>query len=93
MKNLPTFLEFISEDLRYSGNDITKMPIIGELETKVLKFAGGDIPSTKHFFVEVISDSSEKYYVTNIWYKNRIPLVIHEDMVEKIKMYNKISPN
>ena len=76
MKYLKTF-----EDLTYSGGDVTKMPIIGKVITKAI----GPFKKAEYDVVEIISARGKKVYVTNFWYKSRIPQLIHEDLVEEFK--------
>ena len=75
------------------NNDITKMPIIGSLRTKVLNMVKtiGDksepyvIPASTYNVVEIQNHNGKDIYITNIWYKEykRVPLIIVEDIVEE----------
>lgn len=81
-----SFLDFeefsLYESLSYSGGDVARMPIIGRVTTKAI----GPYESTTYDIVEIIEDEkSAKYYICNFWYKNRIPQIIHEDLVEKFE--------
>jgi hypothetical protein len=74
--------------------DITKMPIIGKVTTKVLtyfiSYPDGrkepyDMPAETYSVVDVYEHNGHKFYVTNIWHKEhkRSPLTIVDDIVEK----------
>ena len=93
MKNVKPFYNFISEDilmdgprmpekvLRYSGGDMTKMPIIGEIETNSIAGIG----SSTYKVVEII-DGGKKgdcIYVSDMWYKPGVPQLIHSAMVSR----------
>ena len=79
----------INEGLNYSGKDVTKIPIIGQVICSEMKYSFGGkehiSPSVTYNVVEIINDENgKKYYITDKWYKeNRVPLIIHEDLVEK----------
>lgn len=84
-----SFLDFeefsLYESLTYSGGDVTKMPVIGKIFTKPI----GPFESTDYEIVEIVEDErGVKYYICNFWYKNRIPQIVHEDMVEKFEKAN-----
>ena len=73
--------ELRTEGLSYSGGNVTKMPVIGQIKTKpIAQFEG-----TTYDVVEVVEDErGNKYYVCNFWYKEgRVPQIVHEDMVEE----------
>ncbi len=72
------------ESLSYSGDDVTKMPIIGRVTTKPI----GSFPSAEYDVVEIIKDNGQDVYVCNIWYKEwkRIPQLIHSELVERFDM-------
>jgi hypothetical protein len=72
------------ESLSYSGDDVTKMPIIGKVTTKPI----GSFPSAEYDVVEIIKDNGQDVYVCNIWYKEwkRIPQLIHSELVEKYEL-------
>jgi hypothetical protein len=72
------------ESLSYSGDDVTKMPIIGKVTTKPI----GSFPSAEYDVVEIIKDNGQDVYVCNIWYKEwkRIPQLIHSELVEKFEL-------
>lgn len=74
-------LKKIGESLSYSGGNVTKMPVIGQIKTKPI----GDFEGTTYDVVEVTEDESgDKYYVCNFWHKDgRVPQIVHEDMVEE----------
>ena len=81
-----SFLDFeefsLYEALIYSGGDVARMPIIGRVTTKPI----GPFESTTYDIVEIVEDEKgNKYYICNFWYKNRIPQIIHEDLVEKFE--------
>lgn len=72
------------ESLSYSGDDVTKMPIIGKVTTKPI----GPFPSAEYDVVEIIKDNGQDVYVCNIWYKEwkKIPQLIHSELVEKYEL-------
>lgn len=72
------------ESLSYSGNDVTKMPIIGKVITKPI----GPYPGAEYDVVEIIKDNNQDVYVCNFWYKEwkRIPQLIHSELVERFDM-------
>ena len=72
------------ESLSYSGDDVTKMPIIGKVITKPI----GPFPSAEYDVVEIIKDNGQDVYVCNIWYKEwkKIPQLIHSELVEKYEL-------
>ena len=80
MKHLKTF-ESIFRPLSYSGDDVTKMPIIGKIITKPI----GPFESGEYNVVEIIKDDVDRdIYVVNQWYKEgRVPNIIHSEMVEE----------
>jgi hypothetical protein len=74
--------------------DVTKMPIIGTVTTKVLtyfiSYPDGrkepyDMLAETYSVVDVYEHNGHKFYVTNIWHKEhkRSPLTIVDDIVEK----------
>ncbi len=72
----------IKENLEYSGEDVTKMPIIG----KVITHPIGPFDEGEYDIVEIIDAPDGKdIYVCNKWYKEykRIPQVIHADLVKE----------
>ena len=93
MKNIKPFYNFISEDilmdgprmpekvLRYSGGDVTKMPIIGEIETGNIAGMG----SATYNVVEIIEGGKEGdcIYVTDTWYKPGVPQLVHSAMISR----------
>ncbi len=93
MKNVKPFLDFISEDvfyerpkvpekvLRYSGGDVTKMPIIGEVETDNI----GGMGHATYNVVEIIDAGNDNdcIYVANQWYKPGVPQLIHSAMINR----------
>jgi hypothetical protein len=93
MKNVKPFCNFISEDifmdgprmpekvLRYSGGDVTKMPILGEIETDNIAGVG----SATYNIVEIIEGGKEGdcIYVADMWYKPGVPQLIHSAMVSR----------
>lgn len=82
------YIKKFNEDLSYSGGDVTKMPVIGTVTTKPMKYTFNneeiEIQPETYSIVEVINDNDKEIYVTNQWYKEykRIPLLIHGDLVE-----------
>jgi len=71
----------LQESLSYSGGDVTKMPIIGKVLCAEMKWGEHTYPPVEYDVVEIVEDGGKKFYITNKWYKSRIPLVIHEDLV------------
>jgi hypothetical protein len=81
-------------------NDITKMPVIGTLTTKVLKMdiigtSSGEsysVPAETYQIVDSHMYNGKIFFVTNVWYKEhkRIPLIIVEDIVEKYEPVSKV---
>lgn len=72
----------VSEGLEYSGEDVTRMPVIGKVITKAI----GPFEEGAYDIVEIIEDPSGKeIYVCNRWYKEykRIPQLIHSDLVKE----------
>jgi len=66
--------------LRYSGRDVTRMPIIGTAKTLPI----GDFDAAEYKVVEIIKDHSGKdVYVCDFWHKGRIPQLIHSEFVEE----------
>lgn len=80
MKYLKKFNEEI-RPLRYSGGDVTKMPIIGKIVTKPI----GPFESGEYDIVEIIETEKGPIYVANMWYKEykRIPQLIHSELVQE----------
>ena len=82
------YIKKFNEDLSYSGGDVTKMPVIGTVTTKPMKYTFNneeiEIQPETYSIVEVINDNGKEIYVTNQWYKEykRIPLLIHGDLVD-----------
>lgn len=73
---------FVKENLEYSGEDVTKMPVIG----KVITHAIGPFDEGSYDIVEIIQDPSGKdIYICNTWYKEykKIPQLIHSDLVKE----------
>lgn len=82
MLKIKGFKEFIFEDLRYSGGDVTKMPIIGKVTTIPI----GPFEEATYDVVEIIHDpKGNPVYVCNFWYKDykRIPQLIHSQLVKE----------
>ncbi len=93
MKNVKPFIDFISEDvfydgprmpervLRYSGGDVTRMPVVGEIETDEVAGMGSAI----YKVVEIIESGSDGncIYVTDKWYKPGVPQLVHSAMVKR----------
>jgi hypothetical protein len=93
MKNVKPFIDFISEDvfydgrkkpekvLGYSGGDVTKMPVIGEIETGNISGMG----SATYNVVEIIEGGKDGdcIYVADMWYKPGVPQLIHSAMVTR----------
>jgi hypothetical protein len=83
----------LNEDLRYSGKDVTKMPVIGKLTCTSMTWRdshGNDTvyPPETYDIVETIEDGGVTYYVTSKWYKEgRVPLIIHPDLVDQYIPY------
>ena len=72
----------IKENLEYSGEDVTKMPVIGMVITKPI----GPFEEAEYDVVEIIEDPSGRdIYVCNKWYKEykRIPQLIHSELVKE----------
>jgi hypothetical protein len=72
----------IKESLEYSGEDVTRMPVIG----KVITHAIGPFDEGEYEVVEIIEDPEGKdIYVCNKWYKEykRIPQIIHQNLVKE----------
>ena len=79
MKYLKTLESF--NELRYSGGDVTKMPIIGKVITKPI----GPFEPGEYDVVEIIETSKGFVYVANMWYKEykRIPQLISSELVQE----------
>ena len=77
MKHLKKYNEMLS----YSGEDVTKMPIIGKVITKPI----GPFESGVYDIVEIIETEKGPIYVANMWYKEwkRIPQLIHSELVNE----------
>jgi len=75
MKHLKRYNEMLS----YSGGDVTKMPIIGKVITKKID----PFESGEYDIVEIIETEKGPIYVANMWYKGRIPQLIHSELVEE----------
>jgi hypothetical protein len=72
------------ESLSYSGDDVTKMPVIGKVITKPI----GPFDSSEYNVVEIIKDhNGDDVYVCDFWYKEwkRIPQLIHSELVSKFE--------
>jgi hypothetical protein len=72
------------ESLSYSGDDVTKMPVIGKVITKPI----GPFDSAEYNIVEIIKDQNDDdVYVCDFWYKEwkRIPQLIHSELVERFE--------
>lgn len=72
----------IKESIEYSGEDVTRMPVIGTVITKPI----GPFDEAEYDVVEIIEDPNGKeIYVCNKWYKEykRIPQLIHSDLVKE----------
>ncbi len=72
--------DFLSENLEYSGEDVTRMPIIGKVITRAI----GPFEEAEYDVVEIINSQGKDIYVCNRWYKEyrRIPQLIHSDLVK-----------
>lgn len=57
--------------------------LIGKVKTKAMDLGPWKMPAEEIPVVEIVEAKDKKYYISNRWYKSRIPLVIHEDLVEK----------
>jgi hypothetical protein len=76
-----------------NNNDVTKMPVIGTLRTKVINMVKtiGDksepyaIPAETYNVVEIFNHNGKEFYVTSLWYKEykKVPLIIVEDIIEE----------
>ena len=73
---------FEADGIRYSGKDVTKMPILGTIKTKEIKWGRHTIASTTMDVVEVIENDGKRIYVIDKWYKPGIPQIVSDDMVE-----------
>jgi hypothetical protein len=85
MRNVKSFVSFLNEDIvpRYSGGDVTKMEVIGEIITEPMH---GEV-SKKYDVVEIIpAGNMDNYiYVINKWYKSNTPQLIHSAMVDQFQ--------
>lgn len=69
--------------------NIKKMPIIGTVRTKELKYSTGDkthvVPSETYSVVGIQDINGEKAYITDVWYKEykQVPLIIIEGIVDE----------
>jgi hypothetical protein len=83
MRNVKSFVSFLNEDImpRYSGGDVTKMKVIGEIITEPMH---GEAPK-KYNVVEIIpaGNNDNCIYVINKWYKSNTPQLIHSAMVSR----------
>jgi len=72
--------DFLVENLEYSGEDVTRMPIIGKVITRAI----GPFEEAEYDVVEIINSQGKDIYVCNRWYKEyrRIPQLIHSDLVK-----------
>lgn len=79
MKFLKTFEDI--DPIPFSGGDVTKMPIIGQVITLPI----GPYKSNQYDVVEIIDTPQGAIYVTNQWYKEhkRIPQLIHCELVDQ----------
>lgn len=71
----------LKENLSYSGEDVTRMPVIGRVITKAI----GPFEEASYDVVEIIeAPDGKEVYVCNKWYKDykRIPQIIHSDLVK-----------
>ncbi len=75
------------------NKDVTKMPVIGTLITKVIKMKVSygksvsvpyELPSETYKIVSIEEIEDKKIYITNIWYKEHkmMPVIISEDMIK-----------
>ena len=75
--------------MNWSGRDVEKVPVIGELVTQPLILTAGksvtNYPSTTEKVVEIIETKTGKVYVINKWYKPGVPQIIHEGIVISYK--------
>ncbi|NBU96846.1 MAG: hypothetical protein EBS19_01320 [Spirochaetia bacterium] len=72
----------IKENLEYSGEDVTKMAVIG----KVITYPFGPFDEGEYDIVEIIdAPGGKNIYVCNKWYKEykKIPQIIHSDLVKE----------
>ena len=72
----------IKENIEYSGEDVTRMPVIGKVITKPI----GPFEDAEYDVVEIIEDPrGSEIYVCNKWYKEykRIPQLIHSELVKE----------
>lgn len=82
IKKLTEFLIETNSQLEYSGEDVTKMPIIG----KIITYSIGPFEEGEYDIVEIIdSPDGKDIYVTDKWYKEykRIPQIVHSDLVKE----------
>ena len=82
---IDTSVNEVYPSLKYSGGDVTAMPIIGKLTT----FKIGEEDETLYDVVEILEDQDkQKVYIANFWIKEgRLPQIIHSVLV---KEYNPI---
>lgn len=85
MKNVKSFVSFLNEDMMptYSGGDVTRMPVIGEIITEPMH---GETPK-RYDVVEIIpaGNNDNCIYVINKWYKSNTPQLIHSAMVNRFE--------
>ena len=67
----------------YSGGDVTRMPVIGEIITEPMH---GESPM-RYDVVEIIPAGNKNncIYVINKWYKSNTPQLIHSAMVDRFE--------
>ena len=77
----------VNENLEYSGEDVTRIPVIGTVITKEI----GPFDEASYDVVEIIElPDGKEVYVCNKWYKEykRIPQIIHSDLVKEYRPLN-----
>lgn len=78
--------------MRWSGKDVTKMPIIGTVTTQELKVNISQSikiwPSETYNVVEILDEPNGKIYICNTWYKTGVPQIIHQGLVQSFNPIN-----
>ena len=77
--------------MNWSGRNVEKVPVIGELTTIELSVHIGQSvkvwPSETEQVVEILEEPTGKIYILNKWHKPGVPQIRHEQLVKSYTPY------
>ena len=68
--------------IKWSGRNIEQLPVICKIVVKAMRFNKSTFPSEIYEIVEITDDG--EIYITNKWYKEGVPQIIHKSLIEEI---------